>query len=221
MGGQYTVVIADIVGSRQVKDRAALQAKFEALVSELNTVFQDEVAAGFLVTLGDEFQGVLKSPRRCLDLAIHCALALYPVKIRFGIGVGPIDTMPLKEVALGMDGPAFHRAREAVEAARARKLMAVAVTPDPGVDAVLTEAVAVVARIMDGWTPRQRQAVTALRELKMQRLVAERLGVAPAAISQRLDKAMWREIERLIGAVQELMLERFGTSAEPSRAALA
>ncbi|MGK7389612.1 MAG: SatD family protein, partial [Candidatus Cyclobacteriaceae bacterium M2_1C_046] len=41
--------------------------------------------------------------------------AVYPVKVRFSIGVGQITTSINKEQALGMDGPAFHLAREGVE----------------------------------------------------------------------------------------------------------
>lgn len=42
-------------------------------------------------------------------------MSLYPVELRFGIGIGEITTEINTEMALGADGPGYYKAREAIE----------------------------------------------------------------------------------------------------------
>src|SRR5260370_9939679 len=55
-------VIGDIVASRRVgqAQRSLVQRQLEGLVTTLNARYRRAIAARFLVTLGDEFQGVLR-----------------------------------------------------------------------------------------------------------------------------------------------------------------
>ncbi len=52
-------VIGDIVASRRVgqAQRSLVQRQLEGLVTTLNARYRRAIAARFLVTLGDEFQG--------------------------------------------------------------------------------------------------------------------------------------------------------------------
>ncbi len=69
----------------------------------------------FLITLGDEFQGLLLNGEYCLEIIQQIKIALYPVELRYGIGIGEIFTEIDRSMALAADGPAYHCAREAVE----------------------------------------------------------------------------------------------------------
>lgn len=204
----FAAVIGDIVDSRRLPGRAALQARLERLVGLINERFQEDIAASFLVTLGDEFQGLLSRVGRVLDLTYAAELELHPVRIRFGVGVGRIDTS-LRQVALGMDGPAFHRAREALEHAKKNRLPLVFRSDDPVVDAVVANYCALAARVRAGWTPKQREVAQLLRDVKRQKMVAERLRVDPAAVSQRLAGAMWHELESSRASLQAFLEQWF------------
>lgn len=50
---------------------------------------------------------------------------IHPIQLRFGLGFGPLNTS-IKENALGMDGPAFYSAREAIKTASDRSGHAIA-----------------------------------------------------------------------------------------------
>jgi len=64
--------------------------------------------------LGDEFQAVFSGAQNIWSCIFVIESALHPVRFRFGLGVGGIDTAINRKQSIGMDGPAFHLAREAV-----------------------------------------------------------------------------------------------------------
>lgn len=45
-----------------------------------------------MITLGDEFQGLLNNPAYAIEIVKYIQRELYPVKLRFGIGIGEIST---------------------------------------------------------------------------------------------------------------------------------
>src|SRR6478609_4072574 len=59
---RYVAIIADIVDSRRITGarRRELQKRLELLLSEVNRDFAQAIAANFLITVGDEFQGLLR-----------------------------------------------------------------------------------------------------------------------------------------------------------------
>ena len=116
-GGQYVTVIGDIKRSRELQQREAVQSRLQQACVELNRREDLEgLLSPFTVTLGDEFQALFASFRGVWRavFAIEAMLG-EGVEIRFGIGVGGMDTAINREAAIGMDGPAFHRARRAID----------------------------------------------------------------------------------------------------------
>ncbi|WP_162300128.1 SatD family protein [Kineobactrum sediminis] len=111
----YLAVIGDICGSREIPERGELQIKLKEVLDELNLLHAKALASPFTITLGDEFQAVLSKAIPLWEMIAMIQSRLFPVKVRFGVGLGRIDTPINDKVALGMDGPAFHRARDAVD----------------------------------------------------------------------------------------------------------
>jgi len=105
---QYFAVIGDIIGSRNVDDRAGLQRQLNAGLADVNRQYADQIASQYLRT-PEDLDRILASLR----------VAVHPVDLRFGIGVGGLVT-PMREQAIGMDGPCFQRARAAIERAKER-----------------------------------------------------------------------------------------------------
>ncbi len=156
-------------------------------------------------TVGDEVQAVLSSDDDGSRLAVDVVLALLrDGGWSVGVGAGPVDE-PLPEVSRAASGPAFVRAREAVERAKGRgSVVPVAVVgPDdePGAtiaadaEAVLRLLGAVAARRTDaGWEAIDTLAGHAAGSAP-QRATARALGVSEQAVSQRLRAALWAEEE--------------------------
>lgn len=112
MARKYLVLIGDIIASSSLDGRAKVQKRFEAACRALNG---EAEALGILspltITLGDEFQAVFSRPDSIWECLFRLEAALDPVQIRFSLGAGTISTALNRNNALGMDGPAFHAAR--------------------------------------------------------------------------------------------------------------
>lgn len=142
VAGPVAAVIADLVGSRELEDRAGAQeqvlsawsrAHAQALgedqAADAEAAADDgggrQVLAGGGVppwaTVGDEFQAIYPDLGAALRALLRLMLALEePVRLRFGIGLGSVTTLEQGEDGPIQDGDAWWAARAAIDAGRAR-----------------------------------------------------------------------------------------------------
>lgn len=108
-------IIADIVQSRKLEKREEIQARLVNCLARVNKTYQPSLASNFTITLGDEFQALFQTPLRMFQALDEITFAMYPVRFRYGIGLGEITTIINPEISLGADGPAYWNAREAIQ----------------------------------------------------------------------------------------------------------
>jgi hypothetical protein len=188
-----TALLADMVGSRRFQGtrRAPVQHHFAALVQRLNQRFRTALLAPFMVSRGDEFQGLLREPTVLPDLLWEAENGFTDTELRFGIGYGRLDT-PVGSNVLELDGPALHRAREAIEqAATAKRLGGVFAGFGTAEDQILNGIARVLRRQRERMSARQRQVVEQLREGESQINIAKRLRLTKQAISSHARAAGW------------------------------
>lgn len=177
-------------------------------------------------TVGDEIQGLLGTGAAVV--AVVEALTRLG-DWRIGIGIGSVET-PLPRSTRAASGPAFLRAREAVVAARgANAQLAVRANdarPHPArnrppstvggpaygdsdvvnragelAEGVLWLLVATLRRrTNEGW-----DVVDVIESAGSGKAAAERLGISPSAVSQRLSRAAWSEVRRGAAAAAALL----------------
>jgi hypothetical protein len=112
-------VIADIVGSRLLADRAAGQRAIEDAVRRADADAPG-VERMLTPTVGDELQGVYPDLAAAVGATLLIRLALPDgVDCRFGIGVGEIGTIASDAVGTIAEGPGWWAAREAIDAVHA------------------------------------------------------------------------------------------------------
>lgn len=109
------VLIADLVNSKAILDRNQFQIKLKILLESINDRFQVDLLSKFRITRGDEFQAVFHQPDMIFLIIDEINLSLYPNKIRWGIGVGLIDTTSSLLSESELDGPAYAYARKALK----------------------------------------------------------------------------------------------------------
>lgn len=107
-------LIGDVVGSKEIPRRPAWQRRLARALAELSAEHEG-LSSPYTLTLGDEFQAVYHDGRRVIADALRLQSELHPVRVRFAVGVGRLSTPLNPHQALGMDGPAFHSARRAME----------------------------------------------------------------------------------------------------------
>ena len=202
---RYLAVIGDIRRSRLAPQRAELQKLLERELEGINREFADELVSGFVITLGDEFQGVLREPGQAMKVLVALEAVLGETSVRYGLGWGTIST-ELRELAIGMDGPCFHRAREAVEEGKRADRWAT-VCGFGGDDEILNGLLWLVGAVRGRWTSVQRETVEQVRAARTQREAAAARGVNESSVSQAL-KAACHDPVLAAERSAEILLER-------------
>jgi len=190
-------VIADIVGSRTLPDRAAGQAAVEQAIARV----EDDLPLAerpLTATVGDELQGEYPSLDAALAALLLLRLALpHGIDCRFGVGVGALGEVPSRAGVLA-EGPGWWAAREAIDTIHAKQARAI-----PGartwvvVDAQDTTTD---VRVVNAYLLARDQLVSAMNE-RTRRLAYGRLlgatqaelareeGITQSAVSQSLATA--------------------------------
>lgn len=184
--------IADIVKSRELQghDRARLQDQFQGLVAGLNKKYSRHILAKFVITLGDEFQGLLHSSMSIPDLMWDMEMQFPERPIRVGIGFGILHT-PVPKLALNVDGPALHNARAAITKGKERSALGGVFNGFGTLDPVLNGIARILWFHRSIWTERQREMICLVRGGLSLSEAAERLRVSRQAVSKQIISAGW------------------------------
>lgn len=186
-------VVGDLVQSRAHvgEARRALQERLHRAVEGVNTRYAEVVLSRFLVTAGDEFQGLLRRCDTIPDLIWDLERDLSGVDVRLGFGRGVLET-GLAEYAVGMDGPVWHRARAAIEDAESsQRLGGVFRGFGDEEDVVLSGLATLLRCLREDFSDKQREAVELLRKDPNISRAAEKLGITRQAAHYRAQGACW------------------------------
>lgn len=111
----YIVIIGDIINSREIEQRAEVQERLKQVLYNINEKYNADIVAPFMITLGDEFQGLLHNGRNAMKMIEELRSNMYPVRIRFGIGIGKVSTKIEQIETREIDGPCYYNARNAID----------------------------------------------------------------------------------------------------------
>jgi len=216
----YVAIIGDIKNSRELTNRDEVQIRLKKILNDINDKYSEQLAANFLITIGDEFQGLLNCPDSLLSIIKYIQLSMMPVEIRFGIGIGDITT-ELNTYALGIDGPAFYAAREMInyvhEHEKKKKYnirVAFYRTDGPRDEMwvrVLNTLLLSLTLIEEAWSSRTREIMADIllnEESYSQTEIANRLGVNQSTVTRGLQSANYQGYREISGMIEELIMSR-------------
>jgi hypothetical protein len=202
---EYVCLTGDLVASRSSEDREALQCRLESALGDANARFSADLEVPLAVTLGDEWQGLFRSAGAALEADLLLRARLYPVEVRSGVGAGALST-PLRPTTARMDGECFHRSRQAVDAARRRRIPGVVLlTGDLLLDTGANAICALLAALSAGWTEKQFRSVLAYREAGTEQAAAGALGVSQPTLHQSLEGARGKEFVEGFGRLLDFL----------------
>lgn len=199
---QYIAFIGDIVGSRQLQNRKKIQDDLESCLLLLNLHFSKFIKAKFVITIGDEFQGLVTR-----EFPLHEFLLFFQeqpklnFRTRFGVGLGSLSTK-LKKEAFGMDGKCFHNARAAIE--QAKKQEKLLVFQGFEMNNALVTLFEFVTNLENSWTQRQSEIIRLYMKHKDQTKIAEVLQVSKQTISKTIHSAQFELVKNGWESIQEL-----------------
>ncbi len=197
---QVIAVIGDLVGSKALADRAALQRKLKKQLERVGKEAKG-LASPYTLTLGDEFQAVYRGAESVLGDIVVLLAEIHPVRARFALGVGALTTRINAQQALGMDGPAFHQARAALMALKEdRRLLRVAGS-EPKDWALANHVLNLLSHQVEGWTQNRLRVLAGLLRGKSVKEIERGLEISRVAIYKNIRAAA---LDEVVGICHEL-----------------
>lgn len=195
----YVAIIGDIIDSKKIEDRKGVQQRFRAVLSNINVKYSEDIVALFSITLGDEFQGLLRNRGNIINIITEIEMGMAPIQLRFGVGIGDIDTDIQMRHSAEVDGPAYHRARKMVEeieskrsqyTARSSHIMICSHENNVEIDELLNSILSVCTALKLKWTSRQVEIIyTYLLNDENQYKTAKALNIGQPSVNKALNNA--------------------------------
>ena len=198
----YLALIADVIDSKMVQERFNLQKQLEKTLRKMNELFGDYLASCFTLTLGDEFQALLKVDAPVFQIIDTLRSELSPTQLRFGIGLGVIATAIDPLQSIGADGPAYWNARAAINLVHQKNdygnTQIYFSSGNDSKDLLVNALIASGEAIRSGWRGSQEEILLDLlkrfvySENFSQQDLAQSLDINPSALSKRLKSSSIR-----------------------------
>lgn len=203
------IIIGDIEGSRDLKDseREEVQKKLRKVLEEINKEASG-LASPYTITLGDEFQAVYADAGALFTHCWRILSVVHPVKIRFSIGVGAIVTPINPDRAIGMDGPAFHAARDGIEQLKELGFMIHISYREKSQETlinILNGTLHLLSKQIRDWNKNRISMLHMLKKGLDYKEISRQLELSKAAFYKNKDAGMLDEIIELTDNIAELL----------------
>jgi len=180
MKNDQIILMADIIGSRNV-DQRQLMDEFMSLVGQVNINNRKNLLSPLTITLGDEFQGVIKGLRGAMSIIFNAEEKIVSMektfKLRYVIVEGAIETPINKEIAYGMMGDGLTRARRYIENLKKTDYRFYFDLKDKPRQTAINNLFIAIQNIVDDWNPkRDYYLVSSFLTYKDYKLVASTLN---------------------------------------------
>ncbi|WP_405372618.1 MULTISPECIES: SatD family protein [unclassified Microbacterium] len=191
-----TVVTADIIGSRELWDRAEAQRILDDAVARVHAE-SSGVVRPLTPTVGDELQGVYRDLPSALRVILLLRLALPDgLDIRFGVGLGEIESIRSATGGIA-EGPGWWAARKAIDTLHAKQVRAmpgartwIVASGEDERDAAFANAYSWARdELVSAMSERTRRLVYGRCLGRTQRELAASEGITQSAVSQALTSA--------------------------------
>ncbi|WP_423464666.1 hypothetical protein ACO229_09290 [Promicromonospora sp. MS192] len=195
-------VIGDIVGSRNLSDRAQAQRSVVTTLSRVGASIP--VAQRLEPTFGDEIQGgfqtIAHATLATLLIRLELAWLAHPpprsaqqdtktpdlIVMRFGIGQGDVRVFEIDTQPIRQDGPGWHTARDAIDALGKKAGTRYVGPENAGAPSQAAVNAFLIARdgLVDTLNHRQQRMLLRALHGDSQKAIAELEGISESAVSQ-------------------------------------
>ena len=186
---EHIVLMADIIDSRK-SNQNELMRSFKKITEEINKSHKNAMLSPITITLGDEFQCVIKDVASAVNLILQLEekriLDQSGFSLRYVLYEGRIDTPINPDIAYGMLGEALTKAREALEHTKLTNNKYYFHLQEKQAAAALQASMSVYQNITEDWNlEKDHELISKFIELKDYKLVAEALGKTRSQIWKR------------------------------------
>ena len=177
------VLIGDLIESRKLSDRgrAATQKDLKTVLGQINRDASG-ILSPWTITLGDEFQAVYQSAGSLFTHLWTIMAAIHPVYARFSVSAGAITTPINRKQAIGMDGPAFHAARDGVNILKKDEGLLRVNLRNPEIERLMNASLMLVSKEMLGWNSNRFHILQKLGQGEEVTRIAADMGLSEVAV---------------------------------------
>lgn len=210
----YIAIIGDIKGSKHSENRQDIQLQLKKVLDAVNNEYEEELASRFMITIGDEFQGLLKAGHAVIFIIDKIEREMYPVKIRFGIGVGKMTTDINFDMPLGADGPAYYNARVMInelKASEKKKMeskvnVKVSIQDHADTSELINTIFSLLTAVKETWTPRRVEIINAYLDCGgTQERAARNLGINQSNVQKALASSNFYTYRKALESVSKVL----------------
>lgn len=206
------VLLGDIVSSKKINDRAKFQKKLIKVCNITNQNYENDLIAKMKIIKGsDEIGCLLRSISPLYNIIDEISADLYPIKIRFVLVYGKIDTGFATYDISQMDGPAFHLASRLMDDLKRDKLIFNMSTSNKILDTLISNNINLIYILKEKWSPTKIEIIRAYERWGEQRKVANELGISQQTVSYHFKSSKWKEIKKMETELK-LSLESLGSA---------
>jgi hypothetical protein len=192
------VLLGDIISSKKIKDRAKFQKRLINSCNNINEAYGNDLIAKMKIIKGsDEIGCLLGNLTPLYNIIDEIFKDIFPVKIRFVLVYGEIDTgLGTKDISQ-MDGPAFHQASKLIVDLKKEKLIFNMHTSNKVMDVLISNNINLIYLIKSRWSPTKLEIIQAYERWGDQKKVAGELGISQQSVSYHLKSSNWKEIKKI------------------------
>lgn len=214
----YLAVIGDIKDSRKIRDRYEVQKELTSILVNVNKRYKDTIESKFIITLGDEFQGLLKDPSKLLEILLFIKSNIFPVKLRFAIGIGEITTDIDPNKSIGSDGPAYYKAREAMDLLKDKENSTnfngtnthLIIGEDNNQVEAINTIFSLLSYIEESWTSKQVENIIDVHFNRLNQMdIAKNRGLNQSTISRSLIASGYNPYIYAMGTLSKLLIDLY------------
>lgn len=186
---KHYILMADIINSGK-KEQKPLMEDFKNLIEEVNEIYKSDILSPLTITLGDEFQGVIKNLAASIQIiltleenSIHKKLNF---KLRYVLNQGEIETPVNEKIAYQMLGSGLTEARLKLNDSKYKKFRFNIVIDNQLQRSILNDAFKIFENIVDKWSlENDYKLASNFIQFKDYKIVSEKMNKTRSLIWKR------------------------------------
>lgn len=186
------VLMGDIVGSERARSVKTVHRVFNKAIDFANERYADGIESPLTITLGDEFQGLLRTLSHAWRVAcdLRFRLLVANISCRFVIGTARLETPVNTREAWNMMGGGLAEAREKLNDKRTGNAYRFSVPEKPIIESLLDAVGDSLTEVETAWTATQLEYYRAVHDsARSKAAVAKSLGVSARSLFKVLRAA--------------------------------
>lgn len=216
----YFMIIGELRGLETRLQRAQVEERLTEILKKVNEEYGGVIASNFIMTIGNEFQGLLHRGDKIMEIIDLLRFHMEGVELLFGIGVGDIETR-ITKLSIGVDGPAYWNAREALlniheDNDYGNLMIRIGAEENVSLLRMMNETLRLCGYMESRWRDTQREMVHQSvllhgHDLSVKQIdLARELGLSSQALNQRIQSSGYYNYVRARREISQLLEAEWG-----------